>query len=288
MKTWTILSGKGGAGKTTITATFAQLMKNGVMADCDVDAADLALILKGKKQYEEKFFSGKLARIDQKKCTSCGKCMKLCRFDAISEEDGKYTITEDRCEGCGVCVDHCPEKALEFNDHDSGMCYHSETESGPLIHARLHPGGDNSGKLVTRVKEMAEEVGEKQGRNRILIDGPPGIGCPVLASLNLSEQVLIVTEPTPSGLHDMKRLSQVLKHFKIPGSLCVNKADINGELTSQIRSLADDLNLRWLGEVPFDPAVPAALREGKTPLEAQIEPVHKAIQNIWEKWNEYM
>lgn len=288
MKTWTVLSGKGGAGKTTITATFAQLMKDGVMADCDVDAADLSLILKGEEQYREKFFSGKLAQINQDKCSSCGKCMDLCSFGLISEENGNYSVAGESCEGCGVCFDHCPEKAIEFNDHDSGMCYHSETGYGPLIHARLHPGGDNSGKLVTRVKEMAEEVGEKQGRNRILIDGPPGIGCPVLASLNQSEQVLIVTEPTPSGLHDMKRLSQVLKHFKIQGSLCVNKADINCELSNQIRILADDLDLHWLGEVPFDPAVPAALREGKTPLEAGIEPVHQAIQLIWEKWNEYM
>ena len=288
MRIWTVLSGKGGAGKTTITASFAQLMKDGVMADCDVDAADLSLILQGREERRETFYSGKTASIDQDKCTACGFCFDNCRFDSIREKDGHYTVLEETCEGCGVCFDHCPEKAVRFLDNDSGICFYSKTEFGPLIHAMLHPGGDNSGKLVSRVKELAGEIGSEMGLERILIDGPPGIGCPVLASLNESEQVLIITEPTPSGLHDMERLSKVLKHFGIAGSLCVNKADINPELSGRIKDMSEELNLRWLGEIPFDSAVPAALRNGKTPLEAKIEPVSQAIENIWEKWNESM
>ena len=288
MKIWTVLSGKGGAGKTTITASFAQLMKDGVMADCDVDAADLSLILHGREQKREKFNSGWMAEIDQDKCTACGLCLKNCRFDSIALDNGRYSVKQENCEGCGVCVDHCPSAAIHFIDHDSGLCYYSETDFGPLIHAMLHPGGDNSGKLVSRVKELAEEIGNKQNLNRILIDGPPGIGCPVLASMNQSEQILIVTEPTPSGLHDMERLSRVLKHFSIPGSLCVNKADINPVLSRRIREMSAELGLRWLGNIPFDTRVPAALRLGKTPLEADIQPVSQAIKTIWEKWNEYM
>ncbi len=286
MKIWTVLSGKGGAGKTTVTASFAQLMKNGIMADCDVDAADLSLILQGKEKSKETFFSGYHARIDPQSCTSCGRCSDLCRFGAISGHNGTFCVDPATCEGCGVCYDHCPEKAITLEDHDSGICLQSETPFGPLVHARLHPGGDNSGKLVSRVKEIAGDIAQKRGLERILIDGPPGIGCPVLASLNQSEQILIVTEPTPSGLHDMERLAKVIKHFDIPGSLCVNKGDINPELTGAIRQSAENLNLRWLGEIPFDPAVPAALREGKTPREAGIRPVSQAIQKIWEKWNE--
>ncbi len=286
MKIWTVLSGKGGAGKTTVTASFARLMKNGVMADCDVDAADLSLILQGREVMREKFFSGYHARVDQTLCSSCGLCLEQCRFHAVKRNNSVYTVKEDTCEGCGVCFDHCPSRAITLEDHDSGLCIRSETENGPLIHARLHPGGDNSGKLVSRVKELAEQTARERSLDRILIDGPPGIGCPVLASLNQSEQVLIVTEPTPSGLHDMERLAQVLKHFEIPGSLCVNKGDINPVLTDKIWRSADRLNLRWLGEIPFDRKVPAALRAGKTPLEARIEPVSRAIQQIWEKWNE--
>ena len=288
MKIWTVLSGKGGAGKTTITASFAQLMKDGIMADCDVDAADLSLILHGKEVKREQFNSGYLAEIHQDQCSSCGLCLENCRFDSITLKNGHYSVKQESCEGCGVCLDNCPSSAVHFEDHDSGLCYYSETDHGPLIHAMLHPGGDNSGKLVSRVKELAEEIGTKQNLKRILIDGPPGIGCPVLASMNQSEQVLIITEPTPSGLHDMQRLSQVLKHFGIPGSLCVNKADINPELSSRIKDMSGELKLRWLGEIPFDPQVPAALRLGKTPLEADIQPVSQAIKKIWEKWNEYM
>ena len=287
MKYWTVLSGKGGAGKTTVTASFAQLMKNGIMADCDVDAADLSLLLKGTEIYRETFYSGYMAQINQEICSSCGLCLEQCRFDAVKKDDqGKYSVNSTVCEGCGVCHDHCPEKAVTLIDYDSGICLLSETNEGILVHARLHPGGDNSGKLVSRVKELAEEKAKEKNLEKILIDGPPGIGCAVLASLNQSEQVLIVTEPTPSGLHDMERLAKVLLHFNIPGSICVNKGDINPALSGKIRETGDKLGLKWLGEIPFDPSVPAALRNGQTPREAKLEPVGGAIKKIWEKWNE--
>lgn len=288
MKIMTVLSGKGGAGKTTLTAGFAQLSERTVTADCDVDGADLSLILNGREQSRELFFSGFAAQIDREACGECGLCRQQCRFGCIEAGPEGFRVREESCEGCGVCGDNCPAGAVRFVPREAGLCLQSETAWGPLVHARLHPGGDNSGKLVTRVKELAQELGGDRDLTTMLIDGPPGIGCPVLASMNQSERVLVVTEPTPSGLHDMERLARLLRHFKIPGALCTNKADLNRDLSDEIRRRSGELDLAWLGEIPYEPAVPAALREGLTPLEAGIEPVQRAIEKIWERWNESM
>jgi len=288
MKEWTVLSGKGGCGKTTLTASFARLMKGGVLADCDVDAADMSLLMKGEDRKQEDFYSGFTAVIDSALCSSCGRCDELCRFQAVlPPEDGKgFRIDPLRCEGCGVCRDNCPAEAVTLKDRLTGQWFIRETTDGPLVHARLGAGGENSGRLVTHVRDRARELAKERGEEKILTDGPPGIGCPVIASLNGVDQVLVVTEPTPSGIHDLERVIRLLKHFGIPASVCVNKADLSGKGRDEIRELADRKGLRYLGEIPWDKRVTDALRAGITPLEAGIGPVSEAIQKIWEKWNE--
>jgi MinD superfamily P-loop ATPase len=282
MKELLVISGKGGTGKTSITLSFAALAEKAIFADCDVDAADMALILKPEEQSREDFYSGSLAAIDSSRCMGCGKCYRLCRFDAIRAEDGEFSVDPLACEGCGVCYDHCPVKAITFEPRLCGDLYVSSTSRGTLVHARLGAGGENSGKLVSEVKQRAKALGEEQECPLMITDGPPGIGCSVIASLTGADAVLIVTEPTVSGMHDLERVYELCRHFRIPAYLCVNKADLNVENAKKIRAFGEEKGVQWLGEIPYDPSVTKAMIAGMPVVSLEGSPAGKAILTIWE------
>ena len=282
MKELLVISGKGGTGKTSITVSLAALAENAIFADCDVDAADMALILKPQEQEAEDFYSGSLASIDASRCMGCGKCYRLCRFDAIRGEEGEFSVDPLACEGCGVCYDHCPVKAIAFEPRLCGELYVSSTSYGPLVHARLGAGGENSGKLVSEVKQRAKALGEEQGCSLMITDGPPGIGCSVIASLTGADAVLIVTEPTVSGMHDLERVYELCKHFRIPTYLCVNKADLNTENTQKIRAFGEKKRVQWLGEIPYDASVTKAMIQTMPVVCMEGSSAGKAILTIWE------
>ena len=218
MKQITVLSGKGGTGKTTLVASFAALTQKTVITDCDVDAPDLHLLLGPQIVQTQKFIGSKVAAIDEEKCIQCGKCEELCRFNAIEN----FSVDPVLCEGCGVCAYICPVDAVELTERVSGYAFISKTKYGPMSHARLNPGEENSGKLVTLVMQNAKQIAETENCTLILNDGPPGIGCPVIASLGGVDMGLVVVEPTLSGIHDMERALGLLKHFKIPSLVCIN------------------------------------------------------------------
>ena len=231
MKQIVVISGKGGTGKTVLTASFASLAGNKVMVDCDVDAADLHLLLKPEIKERYEFRSGVTARIDKDICQECGECLSVCRFEAISED---YIVDPVSCEGCSVCSHVCPAGAVIMEENIAGEWYISETKYGPLVHAKLGIAEENSGKLVAKVREVAKEIAERDKRDFVIIDGPPGIGCPVIAALTGVDLAVIVTEPTLSGIHDMERVVQVAKHFGVPTKVCINKYDINEDEASSI------------------------------------------------------
>lgn len=245
MKEMVIISGKGGTGKTSIVASFAALADKCVVADADVDAADLHLVLEPTIVHREDFSGGSRARITSEQCTACGKCEEVCRFDAISYDgpgngkvDKTYRIDPIACEGCGVCAYFCAEKAIEFGPVVNGQLFVSETRCGPMVHAKLGIAEENSGKLVTAVRKEARQLAEKQERELIIVDGPPGIGCPVIASLTGASLAFIVTEPTLSGEHDLHRVLELTRHFGIPAAVCVNKWDLNPSMAEQIERKA--------------------------------------------------
>jgi len=257
-----VISGKGGTGKTSIVASFAALAENVVLADCDVDAADLHLVLDPKTVRRESFSGGKRARIDPGRCTRCGRCEELCRFDAIGRDapgvgsgEGAFRVDPVACEGCGVCAWFCPEDAIEFAPAVNGEWYVADTRHGPMVHARLGVAEENSGKLVSTVRTAAQAVAEQRGFDLVLIDGSPGIGCPVIASITGATLVLIVTEPTLSGLHDLGRVADVASHFGIPGRVCVNKWDLNPDVAAEIERQAELRGLAVAGRVRYDRAV---------------------------------
>lgn len=279
MKQITIISGKGGTGKTTVTASFAHLAKDKVMADCDVDAADLYLILKPEIREKYEFKASKVALIDKEKCTACGKCLEVCRFDAVSEN---YVIDPVSCEGCGVCYRICPAGAIEFEERLSGHYFVSDTRSGPMVHARLGIAEENSGKLVTMVRKKAREVADKNKSKYVLIDGPPGIGCPVIASLTGVNLALVVTEPTLSGIHDLERIIGLTKHFKIDTMVCINKYDINLENVREIEKICQKAAVKIAGMIPYDKAVNRAVRAEQTIVEyAPRSEAARGIIGIW-------
>lgn len=270
LKEIVVLSGKGGTGKTSTTGALAHLatrlgMKL-VLADADVDAADLHLLLRPDTQKKEEFRAGNLAVINADKCTGCGDCLGRCRFGAISRVPGSRVcvIEETSCEGCGVCVRFCPAGAIDFPERKSGEWYRSETRVGPMIHARLDPGGENSGKLVSLVRREGKELAEKGGADLLLTDGPPGIGCPVIASLTGCNLVLAVTEPTLSGERDLVRLFQLVRHFKIPAALVVNRWDVNPEITERLEKLAEAEGFVPVGRIPRDGSFTEAQKQGLT------------------------
>ena len=280
MKQITILSGKGGTGKTTITACFAALSSNSVFADCDVDASNLHLLLNPQITGAIEFKGLKLAEIDPLKCIGCGRCEELCRFNAISD----FKVDSIHCEGCKVCVVNCPVEAIEFKDRVCGYAYLSETDFGPMAHARLTPGMENSGKLVTLVRQNAKKMAEDNGSDLVLVDGSPGIGCPVIASIANIDAAVVVVEPTLSGIHDLKRALELLRHFEVLPYVVVNKYDINEENSSDIDDYCAAESIVHLGHVPFDPEVTKSMVAGQPIVVFKPgSPAAVAIKKIWER-----
>jgi MinD superfamily P-loop ATPase len=279
MREIVVISGKGGTGKTSLTAAFGMLAKNSVMCDADVDAADMHLLLQPEVQSRTPFMGGGLAEIDADRCTECGRCRELCRFEAISKE---FKIDSIACEGCGVCVDLCPEKAVDFPVQQCGEWYISKTRSGPMVHARLGIAEENSGKLVSLVRQQARKLADETGVDLIVTDGPPGIGCPVIAAIGGATVLVVVVEPTMSGLHDMDRVVDLARHFKVPGMVCINKFDLNIEITRKIEVRAGERNMLLLGRIPFDPVFVRAMVEGKNILEYQEQSETAGIvRQVW-------
>ncbi len=281
MKEITVLSGKGGTGKTSFVAAFAALAtEHMVLGDCDVDAANLALLLPGKDTFAEPFFAGRRARFSEERCAGCGECVAVCRFEALEMSPSCVPVVEDlSCEGCGACALICPEDAVRFVKNRSGTLYQRETRGGPLVHAALGVAEDNSGKLVTRVRERARTLADGMNIDLVMYDGPPGIGCPVHAALGGVNLVVAVTEPTPSGLHDLARLLELTAHFHIETVVVVNKFDLNPSFAEALQTTAKQKGGRLIGRVPFDANVPRALAEGSSPL--AVPAVREALQHIW-------
>lgn len=276
-----VISGKGGTGKTSLTASFAAMSENRVLCDADVDAADLHLLMAPSVRQTTDFKGGFEASIRPDDCNSCGRCRELCRYDAISAD---YVIDPIACEGCGVCVDFCPESAIDFPEKTCGQWFISDTRFGPMVHARLGIAEENSGRLVSLVRQQARTYAEEHGQDLIITDGPPGVGCPVIASLSGATCLCIVTEPTVSGFHDMERVISLAAHFKVPGMVVVNKYDLNPEMADSIIQLAEKRNLKVLGKVPFDPVFTRAMIEGKNVVEFDPEALlSKALKDIWSK-----
>ncbi len=268
MKEIVIISGKGGTGKTSIVAAFASLAESKVICDADVDAADLHLITAPEIKARHDFDAGHTAKIHTDKCTECGLCREMCRWHAIGSD---FMVDEIECEGCGVCYYFCPEKAISFPSNTCGEWFISHTRFGPMAHARLGIAQENSGKLVTLIRKEGKELAENNGCRYLLTDGPPGVGCPVIASIGGASAVLIVAEPTVSGKHDMERVAELAAFFKVPAMLCVNKFDLNPEMGKDIERFAQGKNVRPIGRVPFDPAFTRAMVAGKTIVEFDEE-----------------
>lgn len=283
MKELVVISGKGGTGKTSVTASLAVLADRPVLADCDVDAADLHLVLAPEVLERHEFRSGREAVIRQADCIRCGACLAYCRFEAVRRDgQGAFSIDPIACEGCGVCVRFCPVQAIDFPERVCGEWMISRTRCGPMVHARLGAGGENSGKLVSVVRQEARKIAGQDGHNVILVDGPPGIGCPVIASMTGSSAVLVVTEPTVSGGHDLQRVVQLARHFEVPAFVCVNKWDINPDMTERIRDETQGYGARWVGQVPYDPLVTASQIQRQSVVEHGDGPAARAIRKIWE------
>ena len=277
MKQLTVISGKGGTGKTSITAAFAALAKNHVMVDSDVDAADLHLILKPSIEKEEAFYGGRVPFLDKDKCDECGLCIEKCRFEAIHD----FVIDPIACDGCGVCAQICPKNAITMKEKLCGQWFISQTRFGPLVHARLGIAEENSGKLVALVRQQARLIAEKEKRDYIIIDGPPGIGCPVISSISGVDLVLAVTEPTLSGIHDLERVLGVARHFNVPAMVCINKSDINRENTEKIKKYCQKNRISVAGEIPYDPIVTKAMVAGKTVVEFDDGSISTEIKKTW-------
>ena len=276
-----IVSGKGGTGKTSLAAAFAALAKNGILCDADVDAADLHLLMQPEVKERTDFMGGSKAVINPDLCTGCGTCRTLCRFDAISD---RYEVDPIRCEGCGVCVDFCPEQAIDFPVQRCGEWYISATRFGPMVHARLGIAEENSGRLVSLVRKETRQLAEERGLAMILTDGPPGIGCPVIAAIGGATALVIVVEPTVSGIHDMERVVDLAAHFRVPGLVIVNRYDLNVEMAETIEKLAVQRNLVVLGRVPFDPVFTRSMVQGQTLFEYGEEtPTRQVVRDIWAK-----
>ena len=314
MKELVVISGKGGTGKTSLVGSFAAQAERVVTADCDVDAADLHLLLAPKIERRSSFSGGKVASINPDLCNGCGKCEELCRYGAVKKVDsgtaakfeisfGKearerkhgsahhgrhalYTIDKIACEGCGVCAYFCPQEAISFDDEENGEWYFSSTRFGPMAHARLLPGAENSGKLVTIVRNEAKRIAEEDGIDLVLIDGSPGIGCPVIASVSGADLALVVTEPTMSGLHDLERVVELTRIFDIETAVVVNKYDINKDMTADIEEFAKRSRIRMLGGIRYDESVTKAQIEGKTVVEFSSGPASEDIRRIWESVKE--
>ncbi len=279
IKELVIVSGKGGTGKTSLMAAFASLAEKKALCDADVDAADLHLLMNPSIQESHNFMGGSIAVIDINKCSGCGLCREVCRWNAIDENFKALPI---ECEGCGVCVDLCPEQAIDFPIQKSGEWFISDTRFGPMVHARLGIAEENSGKLVALIRQEVKKLAEGQDIDLILTDGPPGTGCPVIASLGGASAVLIVTEPTVSGQHDMARVLELAIHFNVPAMVCVNKFDLNLDMTMEIEKYTVAHGAEIVGRVPFDSAFTKAMIQAKTIFEYNKNlKICGAVESIW-------
>jgi len=278
MKEVVVLSGKGGTGKTTIVASFAALAQSKVLVDCDVDAADLHLLLDPHQKERHEFWSGQVAFIEEGKCTECGLCQEVCRFEAIKD----YVVDEISCEGCGLCSQICPVAAITMRPCLAGHWFISDTRYGTLVHARLGIAQENSGKLVTLVRNNARLIAEKGALDYIISDGPPGIGCPVIASLSGANLALLVTEPTLSGIHDLGRVIGTCRHFGIPALICINKYDINEENSYRIENYCHKEGIEVAAKIPFDNVVTEAIVQGLPVVEYSNNKVTQEIKELWQ------
>ena len=288
MKELVVISGKGGTGKTSLVASFAALAKAKVLADCDVDAADLHLVLEPRILHREDFCGGKLARILPDRCTSCGRCQEVCRFDAVVRKAGStgaedFFIDPVACEGCGVCVWNCPEEAISFEEAINGEWFVSETRYGPMVHARLGIAEENSGKLVSLVRNQAKQIANAKNLDLLIVDGSPGIGCPVIASITGADLVLVVTEPTLSGKHDMERVAELTRHFGTKTVVCINKWDLHAEIAREIEGEAKQLGLRVVGNVRYDNAITKAQIMRTSVVEYTGGAVTEDIEALWKR-----
>jgi MinD superfamily P-loop ATPase len=278
-----IISGKGGTGKTSLAAAFAHLAENHVICDLDVDAPDMHLILNPKNTIETDFVSGHEAVIDPDKCDACGKCMEMCQYEAVNETDAIFSIDPLKCEGCKVCVEFCPVNAIDFPERHCGTWYQSDTRFGPMIHAQLFPGEENSGLLVSLLRKKAKEMAVQQGLDLILSDGTPGIGCPVIASLAGVTLAVIVTEPTPSGRHDMERVAELCGHFNIPAGIIINKCDLNEKEAAAIEAYGDEKGFPLFGKLPHDPIITRAMINAQAITEYGKNDFAEQVAEIWDR-----
>lgn len=276
-----VISGKGGTGKTSLTAAFAHIAGDAVVCDLDVDAPDLHLVLDPEHEQQEDFFSGHEAVIDPAACTRCGLCAERCRFDAVREISGAFSVDPLRCEGCKVCVRLCPAGAIAFPERHCGEWFISRTRFGPMVHAQLFPGAENSGRLVALLRAKAREVAARVGRRLILADGAPGIGCPVISSLSRTDFAVLVTEPTPSGRHDLERVADLCRHFRTPAGVIVNKADLNPANTGAMRRWCAESGVRFLAELPYDPAVTEAMVRRRAVTETTDSGLSATVRGVW-------
>jgi MinD superfamily P-loop ATPase len=281
-----VLSGKGGTGKTSLTAAFAALAGRTVLTDCDVDAADLHMVVTPTESESHEFRSGATARVVPERCRRCGLCARLCEFDAIARPNESWEVDPLACEGCGVCAHFCPHDAIEMEEVVRGHWYRSETRFGPMLHAQLGVGAENSGKLVTLLRREARAIAETLGVATMLTDGPPGIGCPVIASLSGAEHVVFVTEPTVTGIHDLERVAELAAGFRVKGSIVINKADLDEEKAEDIRQFARGHRLTILGDVPYTAAFTQAQMAGRTVVEADDGPAAQAVRALWARLRE--
>ena len=278
----TVISGKGGTGKTSITAAFAHLAQNKVICDLDVDAPDLHILLAPKYEHQETFIAGHTAEIDPDKCTQCGDCLNRCEFRAIHDHGDGPRIDPAGCEGCKVCVTFCPADAITWNSRECGQWYISETRFGPMVHAQLYPGQENSGLLVSLLRQQARELAEQQGLDLIISDGSPGIGCPVISSLTGTDLAVLVTEPTPSGRHDLSRVADLCDHFRITAVAIINKFDLNEKVSDDIEAMCTERNIQVIGRLPYDPAFTESMVQRQAVTEYLADGLADNVRNIWQ------
>lgn len=278
MKQIVVISGKGGTGKTVVTGALAVLAENKVMVDCDVDAADLHLLLSPAIKERHEFRSGKIAVIDEKLCNKCAQCVRICRFNAIKPD---VAVEPFSCEGCGLCARICPQGAISMQENIAGEWFVSETKYGPFVHAKLGIAEENSGKLVSKIRQVASDIAKDKGRDYVIIDGPPGIGCPVIASLSGVDIALIVTEPTLSGLHDAQRVIDAAAHFNVSSKLVINKYDLNTDMTYNIEDFCMKKSVPVIGKIPFEKSVVGSIVAGVPVIEHIDDPVKEELVKVW-------
>lgn len=286
MREIVIVSGKGGTGKTTVLSMYARLAGPAVIADCDVDAPNLALVVTARTTTKERFKGMKVATVYPAMCNGCGICVSPCRFGAIVDGEGMVSgsirIDADLCEGCGVCARVCPTEAISMTDREIGEWYISGTDNGPFVHAQLDPGAENSGKLVAMVKQQARMIAKRDGIELLLVDGPPGIGCPVISALSGADVAVIVAEPTASGVSDFRRIAALIEGFRITGSLVVNKWDINAEMTATLEREAKERGVTCAGRIPYDDDLARAMAQGIEAFESLESPATAAVAESFE------